>query len=359
MSIAPRGRGVTTLALIVLSTMAAAVAVALIVTILAYPAAALGAKSAAVLAVSLSLTAAVTGALVVMRSSSRPISLRIALVGAPQVGKTVYANVLYELLLDARGPRGLRFTPESSSARSVVSTMRGLSRGEWPKSTRTDGVYQYRGLIERGGTNALSRLTNGGHAYRLEIGDAAGELWVELAEDGEAQEEIIESNFFEYALESDVLFLFISSEHMVRDPRRVRKDVDDIIGVLRLLSAAGGASRPLTPIALLVSKSDLLSAVERRVLDSIQGAKLNAQSDPLDAGFEESLAQVQRLYEVAARLNPSVRFFTVSSLAAAVDTGMTEWSSLGLQAPDEAERIRHRHALLPLLWSLQRPRRWP
>ncbi len=286
----------------------------------------------------------------------RPVSLRIALVGAPQVGKTVYANVLYELLLDARAPSGLRFVPESSSAKSVVAAIRGLSRGKWPKATRSDGVYQYRGSIERVGPTLFSRLWNGRQQYRLEIGDAAGELWTELAE-SDVEDQILDSNFFDYAVESDVLLLFVSAERMTADPSRVRPDVDDMVGILRLLSATRGSDRPLPPVGIVISKSDLLDPQQRAWIMSLVENDVPLPHGQREGRFEEALAQLERLLGVATRLSPRVELFVVSSLDAALDTGMADATLLGVPPRSEIEKLGHRQAIYPLLWSLRQSRR--
>ena len=97
---------------------------------------------------------------------TRYYDFRIALTGQPGAGKTVFANLLYDRLMNGGDP-DYRFTAESRSAIATYQAIRGISQDEWPPSTARGSVLQRDGLLRH--RRAV---------VDLEIGDSAGQRWL-------------------------------------------------------------------------------------------------------------------------------------------------------------------------------------
>jgi hypothetical protein len=306
-------------------------------------------------------TVAVTYSSATLRSSrQQPMQMRVALAGAPRAGKTVYANVLYELLLDGRGPSSVSFAAETKSAQSVLRAIKRLSIGEWPVSTTWEGIFRYRGLIIRQPREPFARMLLGKDTFDFELGDSAGEVWAELAEEyrGEGPPSIIESTFFDYISESNVIFCFVDAGQMRDSAEATHAAVEDLISALLLLKATKGTSiRMSIPVALLVSKADLLSEDEASAVRSVfvtrdtQPSRVTVGGRKLSEEFVGSLNQVERLYATIQRLTSNSEAFLLSSADAAVDARMADARSLGLTDHDSREPQGYRNAVNPILWA--------
>jgi len=209
--------------------------------------------------------------------------------------------------------------------------MRSMRRGEWPAQTRSDKINRYRGKIAFNNRSLLSVLVNGRLEFEVEFGDAAGETWHELASEADAERaaeqskqiedsqlRLIESTFFAYVGESDSLFYFIDMENFViADPEKVTEAVDDLLSTIQLLRTieGGGPLAPLEkPIAVILSKADMLSTNK---LHEIKKIISDISRPPTGEGaqFDASLRELDRLNTVLQRYSRSYRLFLVSSLA--------------------------------------------
>ncbi len=103
----------------------------------------------------------------------RHFDFRLAITGQPGSGKTVFANLLYERCMNDRNPY-VSFTADSRSAIAVYQAIRGIDQGAWPQSTGLGNVIQYDGELQFGKRTVVD----------LEIGDTAGEHWLDLATEG-------------------------------------------------------------------------------------------------------------------------------------------------------------------------------
>jgi hypothetical protein len=111
--------------------------------------------------------------------------------------------------------------------------------------------------------------------FQLELADAAGENWEDLAHEqrGEKPAALIESTFFQFVAEdSDALFYFIAASDLLEEPERVAQQLADLsstIVLLRSLSPHSADLRLDRPVGLVISKADLLTADQTRILERL------------------------------------------------------------------------------------------
>ncbi|MBM7773480.1 hypothetical protein JOD54_003684 [Actinokineospora baliensis] len=175
----------------------------------------------------------------------RTLSFRVAVTGLPQVGKTVFSVLLLDVLMNERRP-GIEFTAESRSAISVYRAIRNIPAGLWPKSTVRGVVSTYSGKIEAKRT-----------VVDLEIGDSAGEHWMELEPNSDN-----DPGYLEYVLSAHAVAHVIPLGDLLKpDAReRVAADVEDLKLVARLRRQAAGSSARM-PLLIILSKADLVIAL--------------------------------------------------------------------------------------------------
>jgi hypothetical protein len=246
----------------------------------------------------------------------RRIPVTIALGGSSGVGKTVFANVVANRLSEGDSEL-LRFVPETRTAQRIYRVITDLRNGEWPANTGTDNIERYRGTVELAHQPLAGRLLQGRLEFGLEVGDSAGELWDELGESasGGAQR-LIDSSFFEYIGESSALFYFIDALALRDEPDQVADQVDDLLSTLQVLRSLerGGARLVTKPIALIVSKADMIGPDELSMLTHFLTAEPQAKVLGSAGHFSTSLEHLAYLDSVMERQAGAFRIFVVSSL---------------------------------------------
>ncbi|MGN6663947.1 MAG: hypothetical protein ACTHK6_07075 [Solirubrobacterales bacterium] len=246
----------------------------------------------------------------------RRIPVTIALGGSSGVGKTVFANVVANRLSEGDS-RLLRFVPETRTAQRIYRVITDLRNGEWPANTGTDNIERYRGIVELDHQPLARRLLQGRLEFGLEVGDSAGELWDELGEESAGgSQRLIDSSFFEYIGESSALFYFIDALSLRDEPDQVANQVDDLLSTLQVLRSLerGGARLVTKPIALIISKADLIESKERSMLEHFLSAEPQAKVLGSGGPFSASLEHLAYLDSVMERQAGAFRIFLVSSL---------------------------------------------
>jgi Double-GTPase 2 len=248
----------------------------------------------------------------------RTIPLDVALGGSVGVGKTVYANVVSNVLSEGQSEL-LSFVPETVTAQHVYRVISGLRRDEWPGRTGADHIDRYRGRVELVHQTLLARLIRGKIEFAVEIADSAGELWDEVGKEEGTASRLIESTFFEYVGESTALLYFIDSETLKQSPDEVDDHVDDLLSTLQVLRSIEGRGRDLLrkPIAVVVSKADLLTHREISSLRSAFAGDSESRTSDLSPMFRESLKRLDRLTSVMTRQTESFSGHVVSAINAA------------------------------------------
>jgi DNA helicase HerA-like ATPase len=279
---------------------------------------------------------------------AEPPKLQIAIAGRPGAGKTVYVNVLLELLMEDRDET-FSFEPEVRTARAVKAAILDLGRGKWPRATPVDGVRTYRGssMLRR------RRWVLPSSRRRIEIGDSAGEYWADLADEGRKSKprSLIESTFFDYVADSDFVFYFIDAGAMSRRANVVREAVEDLIATAQILRYDSSYVRTRRiRIAVVISKFDLLTRVQADVLSRVlRGEDPDSDQDFASNSFSRSLLSLRRLAEVLESSGQEHQFFFVSAGAAALEAEFGK-SLLGVKedwAPGAADTVIH-----PFRWAL-------
>lgn len=215
------------------------------------------------------------------RLTVRYAELRIAMTGQPGAGKTVFTNLLFERLMQADSD-SIGFTPAARSALATHQVVRGLDQGVWPSRTSSGGIEQRDGIISvrgrRDGT-PLSSLRSLFEPYnspasarraeiRLEIGDSAGEYWVDIGEPSAGE-------YLEYVVSASAIVHVVGVDALMEPDVGVslRQDVRDLRLAARISPNTKGSQGP-KPLLVVVSKMDLLF----EVIDSAEFLGLNASN---------------------------------------------------------------------------------
>jgi hypothetical protein len=192
---------------------------------------------------------------------TRYYDFRMALTGQSGAGKTVFANLLYNHLMNGR-EADYEFTAESKSAIATYQAIRGIGEDVWPPSTTTGSVLQRDGILRH------RRIV-----VDLEIGDSAGEHWLQLAESGSSS---ADADYLQWVLSADALIHVIPADRLVADGFEavLRSDVDDLRLAAQLMRNVSRGRYELVPILVVISKMDLLPAplVEDDMLRIFSGA---------------------------------------------------------------------------------------
>jgi hypothetical protein len=259
--------------------------------------------------------------------ATRTIPAQIAIGGSHGVGKTVYTNVVASRLSESESSE-LRFTPEARTAQQVYRVISDLRRERWPGRTGRDAVDRYRGKVELLDQSLWSSLIRGRIEFDLELLDSAGELWDEVAEAAPRERQrLVDTTFFEQVGEASALLYFIGADTLQTDPERVADHVDDLLSTLQVLRSIEPRGTPLLskPIALVISKADLLHPVHLQVLSdlfahepaSFRGLPSDSDFRVLDERFLASLERLEHLTIVMHRQVQAFGGFVISALAAA------------------------------------------
>jgi hypothetical protein len=287
--------------------------------------------------------------------------IRIALVGAPRVGKTVYLTVLFDLLQSDRSlPFG--FAPDPETINRVLGTMDAFSEGRWIGRTPSDYLYLYSARLSLQRSKAV-RGSERNREYRLEIADVAGEQVGEFVP-GERQYSD-KTSYYSYARGSDGLFLFIDYPAIDREsiPTEVQplsRQINDLIFVIQSVADAAGIGpdrRLESPVAIIITKCDL-ALISRSAIDGHPHleqtdrdylAWLTTALTDTDGTLEETVGlfpvstrnDLSRLFSVATARCRWVALFAVSSVGPTPD-------------PDRPpQHIQPVNVAAPLTWMLE------
>ncbi len=215
---------------------------------------------------------------------TRTFDLRVALTGQPRAGKTVMANIVFDTLMSGSDQFG--FTADQKSAISVHQVLRGMAENQWPAKTAPGSVLVYKGLAEFGRRIRVD----------LEIGDSAGEHWIDLRSEGSEAAE-----YLEYVISADALVHVVSAEQLTRDPSLLERDLEDLRIASQLMRSTRRKRGPLGPLIIAMSHIDLLAkdsldTTSLLTLSSPERAKDNSNSQFLPGAALEDLEAIsQRL----------------------------------------------------------------
>jgi hypothetical protein len=177
----------------------------------------------------------------------RYLDFRIAVTGRKAAGKTIFTLLLYDYLMNGRDPR-FEFTAESRSAISTYQAIRGIAADQWPARTYTGSVRHYDGTLR------LDRRL----VVDMEIGDSAGEHWLNLVESSGD-----EQDYLQWVLSAQAICHILSVEDLLENDigARLARDVEDLKLAARLMRSVRGhgrSDRPLCPLLIVISKMDLI-----------------------------------------------------------------------------------------------------
>jgi hypothetical protein len=206
-------------------------------------------------------------ALFVRTLSANPTTLRVALVGAPGSGKTVYLTVLFSKL-EAYQDGAVSFRPYGVDTVEAVSrNLSLLKQGQWLPRTALGTVSYFRASATFGRGLFASRHT-------VEFGDYAGEQAQEFS--SASEQWLHRSDYFKYVLSSDIVFLAVDATLLTESGSYAISEVQDrLAAVLNLMADDKGipADRKMRiPVALLVLKADVLGGgtmAEQRALEKL------------------------------------------------------------------------------------------
>lgn len=181
----------------------------------------------------------------------KAIPLRLATTGQREAGKTVFANLLFDHLMNS-GEHLYSFTPESRSAIAVYQAVRGMAVEDWPPATVKGSVIQYDGQIRLSSRSFIN----------VEIGDSAGEHWIALdARSARAEE----ADYVAWVLSAQVIAHVVSVETLRPQPGalgsqrdQLAADAEDLRLIGRLMKSAGGERKRQPTLLVVLSKADLI-----------------------------------------------------------------------------------------------------
>jgi hypothetical protein len=189
--------------------------------------------------------------------SKHPTPLKVALVGQPKAGKTVFLTMLFDQLQLIR-TGSVTFQPYGrETIEQVAANLNLLSSGNWLKPTSIDSVFFFR-------ANASISTGLFKKRYTAEIGDYAGERVEEF--DSSSNQWLHRTEFFKYVIGCDAVLLAVDSAKIVkakltRDASIAVEMENALIAALQVIIDESGvaADRKLRkPIAITILKSDML-----------------------------------------------------------------------------------------------------
>ena len=249
-----------------------------------------------------------------------PTPLRVALIGPRGSGKTVYLTVLFSEVKDASSDL-VAFQPYGfETVEQALSYMDLLLSRQWPPPTSPGEVIPYR-------AKASVRTPLITRRYTVEIGDYAGEHIEEF--DSSSSRWLHRTQYFSYAIQSDVLFLAVDAESLLTaTPEEMAKIESQLVAVMHILLDEKGVAPPeklAIPVVLTVLKADLLS-----------------EANGVDAGARKGLLdrKLGRLMGLAERRCSRFTWVFVSSVGRVDEEGKP---CIPLEPKGVAE---------PLVWAL-------
>jgi GTPase SAR1 family protein len=182
-----------------------------------------------------------------------PTPLKIAIVGPPKAGKTVFLTVLFHEL-QILETQDISFQPYGLETIEAVSKNLGvLNVGQWLEPTSRESVFFFR-------ANAKVGITPFVRKYTVEIGDYAGERVQEF--DSSSEEWLHRTEYFKYVITSDVVFLAVDGEKLAEGNLIQLEEMQQkLIAAIQVLIDEKGVpvdQKMKTPVGLVILKSDIL-----------------------------------------------------------------------------------------------------
>lgn len=189
--------------------------------------------------------------------NKNPTPLKVAVLGPPKAGKTVFLTILFDRIQVLKTNR-ISFQPYG---RETIEYVRGnlntLSTGYWLKPTSQDSVFFFR-------ANATISAGFFKKKYTVEIGDYAGERVEEF--DSTSEEWLHRTEFFKYVIGCDAVILAADGARILgaiksEEKSELQKMENSLIAALQVLIDERGVSadqRLKMPVALVILKADLL-----------------------------------------------------------------------------------------------------
>jgi hypothetical protein len=274
---------------------------------------------------------------------TRYYAFRIAVTGKPEAGKTVFSYLLFDQLMNGNDS-DFEFTAESRSAIATYQAVRGMTQEEWPPSTVSGDVRQFDGSLRHGRVVVDS-----------EIGDSAGQHWMQLSQGSDQ-----ESDYLQWVLSAQALAHVIPVDRMVDEgfDSALREDVADLRLAAKLMRNVSRDRHLPVPILIVISKMDLLdvplaeselmrifTGAEAETLQSTQAVSYVAKTDVaglLVALSQELLADyrsvsfmyssvevVRRLRRIGAPRRPDIAEWTVMGAATSGRRGLLGLTNAG------------------------------
>ncbi|NTW32555.1 MAG: hypothetical protein HGB12_08025 [Bacteroidetes bacterium] len=238
------------------------------------------------------IVAIVTIALQVVQTLIKnPTSITISLLGFPGVGKTVYLTMLYEELQKSRDGF-VAFSPYGSETiEKVLTDIDTLRCGVWLPRTPVNQVFFYRAYATLKSNVFFMSLPK---KFKIEFADFAGENIDEF--NPQKDNWLHKTEYFEYALQSDGVFLAVDTEKYLNNIDQFRSEINGLIAAIQILAEKKGSvdgKMIIEPISIIFLKADILNE---------------------DASIEKSiLNEVDRLISVCKNRFKFVKYFFVSS----------------------------------------------
>jgi hypothetical protein len=255
-------------------------------------------------------------ALIFRTINKNPTPITISLLGQPGIGKTVYLTILFDSLDRIQSPN-IVFQPYGTETiEEVNSSLALLRQGIWLPSTKPETIFFFRANVKFGNNIFQRRFT-------IEFGDYAGEKIEEF--DSTSEYWLHRSDYFRYAIRSDILFLAVDGEILCS------YDHDSIAEMELSLVAA---------IQVLLNERDV--PANKKMLEPV--AILLMKADRMDKEFtlKKAEARLERLISVCKNRCKHFEMFLVSSV------GHVELNG----GPPRS--IEPKGVIEPLVWSLPR-----
>jgi GTPase SAR1 family protein len=207
----------------------------------------------------------VASALGVFVSRTVTSQVRVAIIGAARVGKSVYVTSLMDYLQTSGGGLGFAFAPTSETTQKVHAVLAGYRQRQWMGSSPSERMYFYDARVAPLRRSGVARLLSSTE-YELRLADAAGAQLQEFVP-GQSRWDM-KTSYHDYAVASHALFLFIemsalreASTQQSESP--VADQINDLIFVLQDICEErelGPASQLESPVAVVITKCDLFAS---------------------------------------------------------------------------------------------------
>ncbi len=185
--------------------------------------------------------------------NKNPTTVKVAIVGQPLSGKTVYLSVLFNELLTHKEESIVFQAYGIETIEQVEKNIKRLQGGSWLKPTLASSTFYFR-------ANAILRKGLFSPKYTVEIGDYAGEKSKEF--DSRSNEWLHKTEYFKYVITSDIILLAVDGA-ILNDGKQshIEEIQSTLVAAIQVLLDEKGLSVDSElniPVALLIMKSDLL-----------------------------------------------------------------------------------------------------